>query len=104
MRMYLKIHEVDMKNHIERIVALCDKELIGKKLRDGNLRLNVNPRFYKGELADTDSIKDAFKIATIANIVGEKSIALALKEGVIKKENIIRISGVPHAQMVMIEE
>lgn len=93
-----------MKNHIEVIVTLCDKELIGKRLIDGNLKLHVNPRFYKGELLSDKMIKEAFKNATIANIVGKKSVAFAMKNGIINKENIIKISEVPHAQMVLIKE
>ncbi len=102
--MYLKIHEVDMKNHIEVIVALCDSELIGKRLIEGNLRLHVNPRFYRGELARKDTVENAFRLATVANIVGKKSVALALKSGIIKKENVIKVAGVPHAQMVLMGE
>jgi len=102
--MYMKIHEVDMRNHVEIIVALCDKELVGKKLSDGELRLHVNPRFYKGEIVDEQAIEEAFKSATIANIVGEKSISLAMKKGLILKNNIIKVEGIPHAQMVLFQE
>jgi hypothetical protein len=102
--MYLNIHEVDMKNHLEVIVTLCDRELIGKKFRDGELRLHVNPRFYKGELADREAIEQALASATIANIVGKRAIALAIKKGVILKNNVIEISGVPHAQMIQLRE
>mgnify|MGYP001602783022 FL=1 len=39
-------------------------------------------------------IKDAGNV----NLMGKKSIELGLKAGIIEKENIIKIKGVPHAQ------
>jgi hypothetical protein len=102
--MYLKVHEVDMRNHIEVIVALCDKELIGKRLREGEIRLHVNPYFYKGVLASRKIVREALKSATIANIVGKRSVNLAIREGIIDKRNVITVQGVPHAQMILFEE
>jgi hypothetical protein len=102
--MYLKVHKADMRNHIEVIVALCDKELIGKRLREGEIRLHVNKHFYKGELASKEMVREAFKVATIANIVGKRAVKLAIDEGIIDKNNVIKIQDVPHAQMVVFEE
>lgn len=93
-----------MRNHVEFIVALCDKELVGKKLREGELNLHVNPRFYKGELVDEGAIDEAFKSATIANIVGKRAINLAIDKGLILKDNVITIDGIPHAQMILFQE
>ena len=47
--MLMKVQQVDQKGYTEVIVALCDKELIGKTLKDGEIDLWVNPRFYEGD-------------------------------------------------------
>ena len=91
---YIKIHKGN-----EIIVAICDKELIGKRFSEGKLCLNVKKDFYKGELMDKDKVKEILKNATNLNIVGKKAIGLALKEKIIDKTSILRIKGVPHAQV-----
>lgn len=92
--MYLKIHHSGDRT----VVALCDKNLIGKRIEDKKLRLDITERFYKGEERIESDIIEILKDATNLNIVGKKSIELALKSGVITKENIIKIKGIPHAQ------
>lgn len=84
------------------IVAVCDKDILGKKFREGELVLKLDEGFYKGNEAGEEEVKEALAIATIANIAGEKSIACAVECGCIDPSNIICIEGVPHAQMVQI--
>ncbi len=84
------------------IVAVCDKDILGRKFREGELVLKLDEGFYKGDEAGEEEVKGALAIATIANIAGEKSIACAVECGCIDPSAIIRIEGVPHAQMVQI--
>lgn len=93
-----------LKDHISngtRLIAICDRELVGQTFTDGALRLEVSEFFYKGELIAPDDVKNALKNAAIANLVGERSVACALEVGCITKDNILMINGVPHAQMAM---
>ena len=92
---YVKIH----KGTENDVVAVCDKELIGKKFSEGKLCLDIKKDFYEGELMDKDKVKDILKKAGNLNIVGKESIEIALKEKIINQNSIIRIKGVPHAQV-----
>ncbi len=84
------------------IIAVCDKNIIGKKFKEGELVLKLDEGFYRGnEVCETD-VKEALACATIANITGEKSIACAVDSGCIDPETILLIDGIPHAQMVRI--
>lgn len=95
--MYLKIH----KYNDGVIVSLCDKNLINKKFETKDLQLNITERFYKGkELPEKDIIK-ILKEAKNVNIVGEKSVNLAIRCGIISKENVIKIKNIPHVQVVL---
>ena len=47
--MYVKIHESE---HSE-VVAVCDKSLLGRKISNKNMELNISESFYKGELKET---------------------------------------------------
>ncbi len=93
--MYIKIYETE----VSVLVAVCDRDLIGKTYRDSGLKLEVDEEFYKGEPVDADQVQTALLEATTANIVGEQSVAAAISCGAIGPESVIVISGVPHAQM-----
>jgi uncharacterized protein len=84
------------------VVAICDEELLGKKLKYGNVNIEISEKFYKGDIVDEEGAIKLIKLATIGNLIGEKIISIAEKEGFISKENILFIDGVPHAQFVKI--
>ncbi|OYT28985.1 hypothetical protein B6U98_03495 [Thermoplasmatales archaeon ex4572_165] len=46
------------------------------------------------------SLKKYLKDATIANLVGETCIKIAINMDLIDQSNVIYIQGIPHAQMV----
>ncbi len=83
----------------ETLLAACDAELLGRTLSEGILRLEVRESFYRDVLVDRESLKNALKIATIANLVGERTVGVALEMGCVAEENVLYIEGVPHAQM-----
>lgn len=93
--MYLKVHTSGGRS----VVALCDEDLIGKTLEQGKLRLEISERFYKGDKLSEKEILPIIKNSENLNIVGEKSINFALKHKIITQEHIIKIKGVPHAQI-----
>jgi uncharacterized protein len=82
------------------VVAACDKDLLGKVLRDGELKLDVARGFYEGEDCDEAMLVNRLEMASIANLVGDKVCTLAAKHQFISMDCVIRIAGVPHAQMV----
>ncbi len=86
----------------EVLVAACDADLLGQTLREGELRLEVTPEFYDGLAADREQLLRHLRLATIGNFVGEETVAAALKGGFVEEAGIIRIDGVPHAQMVVL--
>lgn len=95
-KVFMKIH----KNQGETLVALCDRAIIGKTFKEGEFSIKVARRFYDGNLVDIDECNAFLKEATIANFVGEDSVSVGVKLGLIDERNVIRIAGVPHAQMV----
>lgn len=96
--MYMKKYDTEGK----LIVAVCDKNIIGKKFMEGELVLKLEEGFYKGDEVCEEEVKEALSCATIANIAGKKSIACAVECGCIDPDTIIFIEGIPHAQMVQI--
>jgi hypothetical protein len=83
------------------VVAICDKELVGKKFEEGKKQLDLRENFYKGEEANKEGVialilRQAREDATF-NIVGEKSIAAAIEAGIITKESVARVQNIPFA-------
>jgi hypothetical protein len=96
--MYMKKYDTDG----QIVVALCDKDIIGKKFKEGILVLKLDECFYKGDEVCEEEVKDALSGATMANIAGEKSIACAVACGCVDPDTVIFIEGIPHAQMVQL--
>lgn len=83
----------------ELLLAAADKDLVGRKFSEGPLRLEVSASFYEGEDADEALLLNRLSMCSVANLVGERTVAIAAREGYIDCECVIRIEGVPHAQL-----
>ena len=97
---YLNIHVVSG----EKIAAICDEELFGKKLVDSTLGIefNVSGPFYGGELVPVEYAMAKAREADIINLVGKRSVEAAMREGFVHPEAVLEIAGVPHAQVVKV--
>ncbi|MCD1293684.1 DUF424 domain-containing protein [Methanocella sp. CWC-04] len=96
--MYLKVYRIDN----EVLVAVCDEKYLGRELLEGDLQLKVSKEFYGDSTATREEIADALKDATVANLVGEESVAVAVDLGLVDTGHIIFIQNIPHAQMVRV--
>ncbi len=96
--MYIKKYDTEGQT----LVAVCDKNIVGRMFKEGELVLKLEEGFYKGHEACEEEVKAALSDATIANLAGEKAIACAVECGCIDPDAIIFIQGIPHAQMVRI--
>jgi|TARA_B100002003_G_C14116509_1_gene537021 hypothetical protein len=96
--MIVKVHKT---GDGRKIVAVCDKDLLGKKFEEGKLQLDLASNFYKGDEKEEEEIIKILNDGNIINFVGKKSINLGLKQGIIAKNNIIRIKKIPHAQAIL---
>jgi hypothetical protein len=87
------------------VVAICDKDLLGKKFEEGKFQLDVKESFYKGEETSEEEaikiIKDMSKEDATFNIVGEEAVDTALKAEIISKEGIKKIQGIPFALVLI---
>lgn len=87
------------------IVAICDSELLGKRFEQGKFQLDVKESFFKGDETDEEKtieiMKDMEKEDSTFNIIGKKSVNAALKAGIITKEGIGKIRGIPFALVLV---
>ena len=81
------------------VLAAADKDLLGKKFEEGQLRLDVRKEFYEGEDASEEMLLNRLSMCTIANLVGKETVSTAIKHSYINSECVLTIAGVPHAQL-----
>ena len=96
--MYVKIHHSGDKV----VIAICGEELVGKKISEGELVLDISERFYKGEKKSKEEVKKILENAENINLVGEKAVKFAKELGILNKESIVIIRGIPHAQIIVL--
>jgi len=87
------------------VVAVCDKDVFGRKLKEGSRVLDVSGDFFKGGVFSEDEVRDeivrcAREDATF-NFVGEKSVGIARYLGLVSEEGVIEIEGVPFALVLL---
>jgi hypothetical protein len=95
---HLKVH----RQGNEVLVAACDQELLGKRLKQGSINLHVKEEFYGGDLVGEGDLLENLREATIANLVGDVAVEAALKGGYVDEECVLFIDNVKHAQVVKI--
>ncbi|TKJ17401.1 hypothetical protein CEE44_02600 [Candidatus Woesearchaeota archaeon B3_Woes] len=96
--MIVKTHQTEDKRIL---LVVCDNEILGKKFEEGNKQLDLTSDFYKGIEKTELEVCDLMRNCDMINLVGEKVINLAIKEGVIDSEHVKKISDIPYAQVVI---
>ena len=107
----MKVHE-----SYRWVVAVCDKDVFGRKLVDpvgedasngagGKRVLDVSGRFFEGDEmsedeAEAEIVRCNREDATF-NFVGEESVGIAKRLGLVKDEGVMRIDGVPVALLLL---
>lgn len=98
--MLIKIHRA-----YREVVAVCDKEIVGKRFEEENKVLDLKENFYKGEEKSENEmieiLEDLAKEDATFNIAGNKAVNCALKAGIISEEGIKRVSGIPFALVLL---
>jgi hypothetical protein len=85
------------------LVSVCDAACLGETYEEGEVSLDVTEEFYGGddaEAADADAVVDSLARASVANIVGEQSVSVAIDAGIVDEPRVLSIDGTPHAQLV----
>ena len=80
------------------VLAVCDEDICGKTL---GKNFFVNPRFYKDRRAGKKKIIALIRASYSANLVGKEAVETGIEAEVVDKENITKIDGVPHAQVLI---
>lgn len=77
------------------LVNVCDEELVGRTVSEGNLKVHLTKEFYSGEVVDKGEALRLIRICSIVNLAGERAVSLALENMLGAKEAIREIEEVP---------
>lgn len=92
--MYIRIHR---SAGCQEVVGICDRELLGKTLTEGDLNILINPAFFGTHEGTEEEVLTALRDCENINLFGERCIGLAIKHGYLDRESCRMIAGVPHA-------
>ena len=84
----------------EVLLAACDEELLGKTFRSDGMKLTVSKTFYFKDTMTEDEFRQVVDQAVILNLVGNRTVSIAIEAGFVSKGSVLMIEGVEHAQVV----
>ena len=90
--MYFKTHSSDNN----RVLACADKNVVGKTFSDEKREVTVSESFYKGEETNPKKLAEMLGEFDSINLFGEHAVTTAMKQGLIREKDIIKIQGVKH--------
>ena len=93
---YVRLH----KGTDDMILAACDEDILGQTFSGDDMRITVSEKFYNGELVPEETFIERMKSVTIMNLVGERTVSIAIEQGHVSEDCILEIGGVKHAQVV----
>ncbi len=84
------------------LLAACDEELVGTRHEGGGLQVEVHEGFYDGERVDEAHLARLLGACTVANLVGQRCIAVAVELGLVDARHVLDIGDVQHAQVLVL--
>ncbi|MBA4437105.1 MAG: DUF424 domain-containing protein [Nitrosopumilaceae archaeon] len=77
------------------MLNMCDAELIGKDVIDGELKIHISENYYGHDKVDKNEAVSLLKSASILNLVGKETISLATGLGIGSESGVKVISEIP---------
>jgi hypothetical protein len=81
-----------------RLVSVADADTLGETYENGAVSLTVEREFYDGDEATAEEVTSALARCSVANLVGEQSVAVAVEAGFVDEANVLDLDGTRHAQ------
>jgi len=82
------------------LVTVCDADVLGETFEDGDISLTVTEEFYGGDDVAEDEVVESLGRASVANLVGEETVEIAIEEGFVDEGTVMDIESTRHAQFL----
>ena len=90
---YFKLHKK------EKILAVCDEELINTELND---HFKISDFFYGNDKCNEDDIIDKYNESESLNAVGNKIVNFLIDNGIVDHDKVMKINNVMHAIVIKV--
>ncbi len=91
----VKVHETPNG----KLIAVCDKELLGRRFEEGNKELDLirYSDFYQGEMEDEEVFAEGLDPEDFytVNAIGERATGVFIKKGIVRKSQVDSVQGIP---------
>jgi hypothetical protein len=84
------------------LVAVCDPDVLGETFEDDRVSLTVDEEFYGGEEVAEETVVESLSRCAVANLVGSRTVELAIEHGFVEEANVLDVGGTPHAQLLQL--
>ena len=78
-----------------RMLNICDAELVGKTLRQADLEIRITKSYYGDRVVDETEAASLLRTSSIINMAGKKTIDLSIKMGIGSAKGVKEIEGIP---------
>ncbi len=77
------------------MISICDLELVGKTLKDGDLAVNLSREYFQEHTIIETEALELLESCSIANLVGTRIVNLAIGLRLASQYSVRHISGIP---------
>lgn len=77
------------------LLSICDLELVGTTLKDGELSINLSKEYFQEQVIEEQQAPELLKACSIANLVGTRIVAQAINLRLANEFSVKRVSGIP---------
>lgn len=84
----------------QKVVAIIDDELLGRRIDGGEIELKFDSDFYKGDPMAEAEILAQIREAYMLNCAGENTISFLKEHGFVDQQDVAIIEGVPYVYVV----
>ena len=91
--MQFSIRTINYQNN--RILNICDPELLGKIITDGDLTITISKGYYGEKIIDDSEARTLLENSTSINMVGENTISFSIGLGIGSKDAVKKIDNIP---------
>ncbi|HZD44304.1 MAG TPA: DUF424 domain-containing protein [Methanomicrobiales archaeon] len=80
-------------------MAICDRELLNTTIRHEEMEIFISDKFYGSVPVTEEEVRSALQKADNVNLMGKRSVGLAIQMGLVCENGCIYLGSIPHAQI-----
>lgn len=84
-----------IRYHNSTMIDICDLELIGTRLEENGLVIDLSKEYYQQEIIEQSRARELLQVCNTASVVGKQIVEQVLQMHMAKAASVRKIAGVP---------